>query len=56
MDDTIRHAITKISHFHLVANEVCARRVIQMGESPCNITIVGAPDLDRVKKIEKIPT
>ena len=48
-DDMIRHAISKMSHFHFVANYKCAQRVIQMGESPNRVHIVGAPDLDMVR-------
>ncbi len=53
IDDSIRHALTKLSHYHLVANAACARRVMQMGEDPDNVIIVGAPDLDFIGNYEK---
>ncbi len=40
-DDTIRHAVTKMSNLHFVCNEVYKKRLIQMGESPKNIFNVG---------------
>jgi UDP-N-acetylglucosamine 2-epimerase (hydrolysing) len=49
IDDSIRHAITKLSHIHLVTNKVAKKRVIQMGESKKSIFIVGSPDIDLLK-------
>jgi len=43
IDDSIRHAITKFSHYHLPASEEHARRIIQMGESPSRVKVVGLP-------------
>ncbi len=41
-DDQIRHAITKLSHFHFVSTESAKRRVIQMGEEKKNVFLVGS--------------
>lgn len=49
-DEAIRHAITKMSHLHLVTTESSARRVRQMGEDPARIRIVGSPGLDHLKR------
>lgn len=46
IDESIRHAITKFSHIHLVSNEEAKIRVIQLGENPKNIHIIGSPDID----------
>jgi UDP-hydrolysing UDP-N-acetyl-D-glucosamine 2-epimerase len=46
VDNLFRHAITKLSHLHLVSSELHAQRVRQMGEAPESIVIVGAPGLD----------
>lgn len=46
IDESIRHAITKFSHIHLVSNEEAKSRVIQLGEDPANIHIIGSPDID----------
>ena len=48
-DDALRHAITKLSHLHLVSNEEHARRVIAMGEDPATVHVVGAPGLDAAR-------
>ncbi len=42
VDDSIRHAITKLSALHLTATEEYRRRVIQMGESPERVINTGA--------------
>lgn len=48
VDDSIRHAITKMSHLHFTAAEEYAKRVIQMGEQPDRVFNVGAIGLDAV--------
>jgi UDP-hydrolysing UDP-N-acetyl-D-glucosamine 2-epimerase len=48
IDGPIRHAVTKLSHLHLVSHELHARRVLQMGEAPANVVVVGAPGLDNL--------
>jgi GDP/UDP-N,N'-diacetylbacillosamine 2-epimerase (hydrolysing) len=47
-DDSIRHAITKMSHIHFVATEQYRYRVIQMGENPKHVFNVGAIGLDNI--------
>ena len=49
LDESIRHAITKLSHAHFVANENAKRRLIQLGEPKNNIFIIGSPDIDIMK-------
>jgi len=46
IDESIRHAITKFSHFHFVANEEAKNRVIQLGEKADSIYVIGSPDID----------
>ena len=41
IDDSIRHAITKFSHIHFVATREYKKRVIQLGENPKNVFVVG---------------
>ena len=53
MDDSIRHAITKMSHLHFVAAEPYRQRVIQLGERPDHVFNVGSPGLDKIKEIKK---
>lgn len=46
IDELIRHAVTKMSHIHFVANETAKRRIIQLGELEKNIFVIGSPDID----------
>ncbi len=55
IDEHIRHAISKISHLHFVANEEAKNRLIQMGELPESVYIVGSPDID-IMNSEKLPS
>lgn len=50
-DDSVRHAITKLSHVHFVATEEFARRVRQLGEPADRVHVVGAPALDVIADI-----
>jgi len=47
-DEYLRHAITKLSHYHFVATETYRSRVIQMGESPEKVYNVGALGLENI--------
>jgi UDP-hydrolysing UDP-N-acetyl-D-glucosamine 2-epimerase len=48
IDNAQRHALTKLSHLHLVSHELHAQRVRQMGEAPESVVVVGAPGLDNM--------
>lgn len=50
-DEHIRHAITKMSHWHFVAAELYRKRVIQLGETPDRVFNFGAPGLDSIKHL-----
>ena len=45
LDESFRHAISKISHLHFPATEDAKARLIAMGERPETITVIGAPGL-----------
>lgn len=49
-DDAIRHCITKMSHLHFVATEEYRQRVIQLGEHPDRVFLVGGLGIDNIKK------
>jgi len=49
MDDAFRHSITKFSVLHFVAHEEYRRRVIQLGESPLMVHVVGALGIDTIR-------
>lgn len=51
-DEAIRHSITKMSHLHFVATEEYRRRVIQLGEHPDKVFLVGGMGVDSIKKLK----
>ena len=53
-DDTFRHCLTKMSSMHLVSNIKYKKRVMQLGEDPKNIYVVGGFGVDLIKKIKLI--
>lgn len=50
IDESIRHAVTKLSHLHFVANEDAKKRIIKLGEIKKNIFNVGCPYIDVIKR------
>jgi GDP/UDP-N,N'-diacetylbacillosamine 2-epimerase (hydrolysing) len=48
VDEPIRHAISKLSHLHLVSTEQSRNRLIRMGEREDRIWVTGAPGLDEL--------
>ena len=46
IDESIRHATTKLCHIHFVANEEARNRLIQMGEDKRSVFVIGSPDID----------
>jgi len=52
IDDSFRHAITKLAHYHLATNAASARRILAMGEAPDRVFVVGEPALDTILSAE----
>jgi len=48
IDDSVRHAITKMASLHFPATEVYRQRIVQMGEDPDRVFNFGAPGLDQI--------
>lgn len=48
VDEPVRHAISKLSHYHLVATQESRERLVRMGEMPSRIEVTGAPGLDGI--------
>ena len=46
IDGVIRHAVSKLSHIHLVSNAEARTRLIQLGEQAESIHVIGSPDID----------
>ena len=55
IDDTIRHAVTKLSHVHFVGSEDAKKRVKKMGEIKNQIYNIGSPDIDVILN-DKLPS
>jgi UDP-hydrolysing UDP-N-acetyl-D-glucosamine 2-epimerase len=51
IDESIRHAVTKLAHVHFPANVPAAERIIRMGEPPDAVHAVGCPRIDLVAEI-----
>jgi GDP/UDP-N,N'-diacetylbacillosamine 2-epimerase (hydrolysing) len=47
-DEAIRHSITKMAHLHFVAAEEYGTRVIQLGEDPKRVFVVGGLGVDAI--------
>ena len=51
IDESIRHSVTKMSHLHFVAAEEYRNRVIQLGEEPDRVFLVGGLGIDSIVKM-----
>ncbi|MBI9081296.1 MAG: UDP-N-acetylglucosamine 2-epimerase (hydrolyzing) [Pseudodesulfovibrio sp.] len=54
IDDSIRHAITKLSHIHFPGTEYSAKVLRQLGESDERIFVVGEPGLDNFTRLKSL--
>jgi UDP-N-acetylglucosamine 2-epimerase (non-hydrolysing)/GDP/UDP-N,N'-diacetylbacillosamine 2-epimerase (hydrolysing) len=52
IDEAIRHAITKMSHFHFVGADEYRKRVIQLGEQPERVYNFGDVGLDNINRMK----
>lgn len=51
-DEALRHSISKMSHLHFVAAEEYRQRVIQLGEQPERVFLVGGLGIDSIKRMK----
>lgn len=51
-DDSIRHAVTKMSNLHFTSTEIYRKRVIQMGEDPGSVFNVGSLGVENIFKLK----
>ena len=51
-DEALRHSVTKMSHLHFVAAEEYRRRVIQLGEQPERVFLVGGLGVDSIQRLQ----
>ena len=55
IDESVRHAITKLAHIHFTATNKSNERVASMGENPSYIFNTGCPSIDVIAKIDLSP-
>lgn len=55
VDESIRHAITKLSHYHIPATDEAADVIMTMGESPKSILAIGCPSADLAACVDSDP-
>lgn len=48
LDDSVRHAMTKLAHLHFATNEQAVERICRLGEEPWRVFNVGQPSLDLI--------
>jgi UDP-hydrolysing UDP-N-acetyl-D-glucosamine 2-epimerase len=48
IDESVRHAVTKLAHLHFPATELSAQRILAMGEDPARVFNLGCPSIDLV--------
>ncbi len=51
IDESIRHAVTKLAHIHFPATKLAAQRIVRMGEAQETVHVVGCPRIDLVAEI-----
>jgi UDP-hydrolysing UDP-N-acetyl-D-glucosamine 2-epimerase len=52
IDESVRHAITKLAHLHFPATARAAENVIRMGEDPATVHHVGCPAIDAIAQLD----
>ena len=48
LDDSVRHAMTKLAHLHFTTNQQATNRILGMGEEPWRVHTVGFPAIDLI--------
>ena len=51
IDESIRHAVTKLAHIHFPASQDAGDRIIRMGEDPRHVHVVGCPRIDLLAQL-----
>ncbi len=55
IDEKVRHAISKLSDFHLVSTQDAYQRLVKMGENPDSIRVTGCPSIDLANDVLNSP-
>ena len=56
IDESVRHAITKLAHIHFPATKKARENIIRMGEDPEKVFLTGCPAIDIVADLDLTPT
>jgi len=54
IDERIRHAVTKLSHYHLASSNEAAERLVRLGEHAASVAVVGSPSFDLLRDADGI--
>lgn len=54
LDDAMRHCITKLSHLHFPATKTYGERIVQLGEDPARVHVVGAAGLEAIRALRPL--
>jgi UDP-hydrolysing UDP-N-acetyl-D-glucosamine 2-epimerase len=52
IDESVRHAVTKLSHLHFPATAQAADYLVRMGEDPATVHYTGCPSIDLVADLD----
>jgi UDP-hydrolysing UDP-N-acetyl-D-glucosamine 2-epimerase len=52
IDESVRHAVTKLSHIHFAATKKAAKNIIKMGEDPSSVYCTGCPSIDVIADLD----
>lgn len=56
IDESVRHAISKLAHVHFPATALARDNLVRMGEDPQTVFLTGCPSLDIVTELDlKVP-
>ena len=55
IDESVRHAITKLAHIHFPATEKARDNIIRLGEDPEKVFLTGCPAIDIVADLDLTP-
>lgn len=55
IDDSVRHAITKLSHIHFPATVEASKILVRLGEDPASVFHVGCPAIDLAHEVKTEP-
>ena len=52
IDESVRHAVTKLAHVHFPATPLAAENIVRMGEDPATVHCTGCPAIDAVASLD----